>query len=221
MSLQIIDTVNIAAVSAPPAKGFGLLYNGYAYLHADFAPTNWRVPTLSDLQTLQVNILSASNMKSVRKYPTFATGWGNPGADTYLFSFLPAGLRGADALFYSANANGYMASKNLYNGNYTVIFCTDSNGFGLGGFSIKHGLPARLLMIDSSGWSAGDTVTDEDGNVYDTVKVGTQVWTASNWKCTKLNDSTPMDENTGNTNDWINAVIPTYCSYLCAPIKEE
>ncbi len=57
-----------------------------------------------------------------------------------------------------------------------------------------------------------DTVVDIDGNVYHTVKIGTQTWMVENLKVTRFNngDSIP---HLPKTTDWIKATGPAYCMY--------
>ena len=64
----------------------------------------------------------------------------------------------------------------------------------------------QIKMIASAG-----TVTDTDGNVYQTVKIGNQEWMAENLRVTKYNDGTaiPLDTSTA---DW-DATTPKYCFY--------
>jgi uncharacterized protein (TIGR02145 family) len=55
------------------------------------------------------------------------------------------------------------------------------------------------------------TVTDIDGNVYQTVRIGNQWWMAENLKTTRFNDGTTINliENSNNA-AWENATVPSY-----------
>jgi len=67
--------------------------------------------------------------------------------------------------------------------------------------------PANPPIITPSG-----TMTDIDGNVYQTVKIGNQVWTVENLRTTKYNDGTtiPLDTSTAI---WGGLTTPAYCYY--------
>jgi uncharacterized protein (TIGR02145 family) len=56
------------------------------------------------------------------------------------------------------------------------------------------------------------TVTDIDGNVYHTVKIGNQVWTVVNLRTTKYNDGSPIPLVT-EKDAWIALSTPGYCYY--------
>ena len=76
----------------------------------------------------------------------------------------------------------------------------------------------RAVATNSYGRTNGDgltfrtTVKDADGNSYNTVTVGTQIWISENLKTTKYNDGTSIPLITNNT-DWSNATAPAYCWY--------
>jgi hypothetical protein len=56
------------------------------------------------------------------------------------------------------------------------------------------------------------TLIDFDGNKYKTVKIGKQIWTTENFRCTHFNDGEEIplviDEET-----WSHLSIPAYCFY--------
>jgi uncharacterized protein (TIGR02145 family) len=60
-------------------------------------------------------------------------------------------------------------------------------------------------MIASAG-----TVTDVDGNVYQTVKIGNQVWMTENLRVTKYNDGSAIP---WDTLTWANDTTQKYCFY--------
>jgi len=55
-------------------------------------------------------------------------------------------------------------------------------------------------------------VLDSDGNSYNAVTIGNQIWFGENLKTTKLNDNTPIDNVTDNA-AWAALNTPGYCWY--------
>jgi uncharacterized protein (TIGR02145 family) len=65
-----------------------------------------------------------------------------------------------------------------------------------------------VKAIGSSG--TGGSVTDIDGNVYTTVKIGTQEWTVENLRTTKYNDGSAIPHVTDDS-AWDGLTSPGYC----------
>jgi uncharacterized protein (TIGR02145 family) len=56
------------------------------------------------------------------------------------------------------------------------------------------------------------SVSDIEGNVYRTVRIGSQEWMAENLKTTRYNDGQPIPNITGDS-EWYNLSTPAYCWY--------
>ena len=66
--------------------------------------------------------------------------------------------------------------------------------------------------VDKPDGSSLGTVKDKDGNVYKTIKIGSQVWMAENLKSTKYNNGTEIINVTSNI-QWTNLTTGAYCNY--------
>jgi uncharacterized protein (TIGR02145 family) len=64
-----------------------------------------------------------------------------------------------------------------------------------------------IIMLNES-----ETVADIDGNVYHTVKIGTQVWMEDNLRTTHYNDGTDIP-NVTNSTEWAILSTGAYCWY--------
>jgi len=56
------------------------------------------------------------------------------------------------------------------------------------------------------------TVEDVDGNTYQTVRIGNQIWTVENLRVTRYNDGSPLPY-VSDGNAWEELTTPAYCYY--------
>jgi len=57
-----------------------------------------------------------------------------------------------------------------------------------------------------------ETVTDIDGNVYRTIKIGNQIWMEENLKVTRYNDGTSIP-NLADSEEWASTTVGAYCNF--------
>jgi len=90
-------------------------------------------------------------------------------------------------------------------GTYTVSL-TVKNSYG----SDTETKPNYITVTGSSGETS--TVTDYEGNVYNTIKIGNQWWMAENLTTIRYNDGTAIPLVTDNS-AWATLTTPAYCWY--------
>jgi len=77
-------------------------------------------------------------------------------------------------------------------------------------------LMAVLLFYSCEKEKKSGLPTDGDGNEYDTVAIGTQVWLNKNLKTTKYRDGSPIRLVTDDT-EWTSTTLSVYCWYKNDP----
>jgi len=191
----------------------GYLYNWYAASDANFAPTDWKVPTDTEITTL-TDYLGGLTVAGGKLKEAGLIHWETPNTsadNSSGFTALPSGLRLIDGSFGYINQINYLWSSteddavdSWRRGIYYNSAAVDRNNF-----SKKYGCSIRLLY---TGAGTPATVTDYDGNVYDTVVIGTQRFTVQNWKCTKLNNGNDIPNVTDGT-AWAALTTLGRCAY--------
>ncbi|NLD95230.1 MAG: hypothetical protein GX639_21480 [Fibrobacter sp.] len=131
---------------------------------------------------------------------------------------------------YNANSptSGTAPAGAVYANGNTVIVQSNTGGLVKGtssftgwntqadGNGITYACGAKFTMgnepVTLYAMYSGNAVMDNDGNLYATVTIGTQVWLVENLKTTKYRDGTPIPNVINNT-DWSNLLTPGYCWY--------
>jgi uncharacterized protein (TIGR02145 family) len=209
---SVLTTEAYCAYNNDESNAFGYTYN--------LAPAGWHMPTELELGGLLETINGNSQwwfapnggcLKSIEYWDSPNTG----GTDSLGFNVKGTGYR-SGGIFYNINQETRIASitnrgSNIYD---ALLLRYDDGGVAFGGYDYAEGSSIRLIKDDSTD---SGTVTDIDGNVYSTVKIGTQVWMVSNLKVTHYNDGTLISNVTDNT-EWAALTTGGMCYYNNDPL---
>jgi len=196
---------------------FGRLYSWPVVNNANFAPPGWHVPTVAEVNELIAYV--GGEMAAGKLKETGTLYFDSPNLDaTNEFSFngRAAGSRENEVSygFHYLKSGCYLWTKTDADPSYAYFwgFSANSIQFSLPQIYLKrNGYSARFIK-DTDDYTVGETLTDLDGNVYRTCKIGNQVWLADNWACKKLNNGAPIPNITDNT-AWGNDTYGAYCDY--------
>ena len=91
-----------------------------------------------------------------------------------------------------------------------IIYNTDTQCFEA--YNAATSQWVNVACIGTPFTCGSGTITDIEGNVYNTVKIGTQCWMKENLKTTKYGDNTAIPYVTDNT-AWLNLTTGAYANY--------
>ena len=171
---------------------------------------------ISDCTTLPSNKVAISTTEHPR-WNENATYYGT---DNFGFNAIPGGNRSDDGSFINSGISGLWWSTTQSTSDWGRAWSRGiiyNNGYiARPNYDRALGLSVRCVK-DYTGSQPNGTIisndyTDGDGNTYDAVVIGEQMWTVENLYTTKYQDGTPIHHKTDNT-EWINLTVGAYCWY--------
>lgn len=197
---------------------FGLLYNYWARAHSNFVPSGWHLPTNAEFDEL-LNFSDPEytfNCARLRSTDSnlFEISQDSQSLDLYGLKLSAPGIRLENGTFINFKKQVQLASSDLFEESeseaYICAFDYDIDSTGTGGSQLgKSGISVRFIKNDSV-LPENNILTDFDGNIYECVKLGNQVWMKQNYACTHFTDGSdiPLVEL---SQDWADLETPGYC----------
>ena len=113
----------------PAGLGYGRLYNWYASSSVDFAPTDWRAPTDSEIDTLRT-FLGGYDIAGGKVKEVGLSHWESPNTGASNSSGLTLvgnGLRdGSNGEYAALRYNGYVWCSNQYSASEGYVYAASS-----------------------------------------------------------------------------------------------
>jgi len=164
------------------AVNYGCMYNFYTVMDSrKLAPAGCHIPTLAEWNAC-IAYLGGNSVAGGKLKEAGAKHWSNSntGNNSSGFTAVGSGIRSlnGDGLFTANTLNG-----NFWLSTYSGIYANSSflvhsgNNANNVTFYFYTGLGVRALVDDNT---FTGTITDYDGNIYHTVKIGDQVWLVEN-----------------------------------------
>lgn len=175
---------------------YGRLYNWSAATRGatteasqGVCPDGWHVPSMQEYQTL-ANAYSVTSLRSMNYWLR------NPGNNASGFDMRPGGLfNGENGRCENLGGEAYFFTSTVQSGTPVHLKascdCWDlmyTPSISASAFSVRcvkdEESETPATSVDGQPCPGTPTVTDHEGNVYNTVQIGNQCWTKENMRCT-------------------------------------
>lgn len=220
------DDLITGAYCAYSTVHYGKLYNWYAVNTGKLAPEGWHIPTKDDWTQL-ITYIGGDTIAGGKLKETGTTHWYSPntGATNEIgFTALPGGsYNGLD--FYGVGEQGmwWSTTEDEYLGAYTLCMSYYASNASIGHAIKELGISIRCICDETIEGIATDTskidttitygtMTDQEGNIYKTVTIGSQTWMAENLRTTNYNDGASIP-NIIVDDEWDTLTTGAYCNY--------
>lgn len=194
----------------------GAIYNWYTVNTNNICPIGWHVPSDNEWIELET-FLGGSNIAGGKLK---SINWGSGGTDDFDFSAKGGGQRNALGNFASYDLVGIWWTSNAVNSSnswYRYIF---QNDVFLGKTNEEKVVGNSIRCLKDIQTNNNSQIFDIEGNAYDTVHIGTQIWMKQNLKTTHYKngaaiaypgtDNTAWQNNTSGAYAWYNNDAATY-----------
>jgi uncharacterized protein (TIGR02145 family) len=214
----LTDNCEISLTDCSNITKYGMLYNYYVISNAKgIAPDGYHVPTRTEWLTLTTylgGVLIAGGPLKEIGYVNWLSP--NTGAtNSSGFSAIGSGQRRDDGSFLSTKAVFYMWCTTLFGAGSNYILPIQYNSIEIYASiakTFKTGCSIRFIRDSLSGYIAGEKIIDYDGNEYNTVQIGTQVWMTNNLRVTHYSDGTEIPHVT-SASEWASLATGAWCNY--------
>ena len=226
----LIISTESNVITTTTLTGYGLLYNRYAVTDVrNIANVGWHVPTDTEWKTLEIYIgmlPATADLTNPRGAPeggelkeTGLIYWNTPNTGaTNIWGFNVRGGGRRDLTgFTSLKMTGLVWSSSNCAPFFPTYGWIREFNYGYSAINRNYGAPnyggsVRLVNDIAGVHGTVGTYTGNDGKVYRTICIGTQIWTVDNLEETLYRDLTPIPEVTDGAT-WLGLITGALCAY--------